>query len=71
MLAKYDSMYGKLKFDPRIADNSLLIDNQKIQISYEKDNENIPWDKSGVDYVIETNIGPKKPRVRIYSEINL
>ncbi|AIL65135.1 Glyceraldehyde-3-phosphate dehydrogenase [Rickettsiales bacterium Ac37b] len=52
-LIKYDSVHGILKQNIHIEENSLIIDQHKIEIIREKIPENLPWKKVGVDIVLE------------------
>lgn len=52
-LLKYDSVHGKFNHDVSYADNSLIIDEQEIPISSERDPANIPWNNWRTDIVLE------------------
>ncbi len=53
-LLKYDSLYGIYDKSVKFTENKLLINkNQEIEILAEKDPENLPWKKLGVDVVLE------------------
>jgi glyceraldehyde 3-phosphate dehydrogenase len=56
-LLKYDSLYGIYNKSVKAVKNELLIDGKpdgkKIQIFAEKDPENLPWKKLGIDIVLE------------------
>lgn len=54
-LFKYDSIHGISKENFKIEGNSLLFDSgQIIHFTQEKDPSLIPWDKFGVEYVVES-----------------
>ncbi len=53
-LLKYDSTHGKFPFPVSSSDSSIIVNNQEIPISAERDPSNIPWDKWEADYVIES-----------------
>jgi glyceraldehyde 3-phosphate dehydrogenase len=60
-LLKYDTIYGK--YDKKIESNShkLIVDGKNYQIFSEKDPNQLPWEKLGVDIVFEcTGIFNKK-----------
>ncbi|KKT39751.1 MAG: Glyceraldehyde 3-phosphate dehydrogenase [Candidatus Giovannonibacteria bacterium GW2011_GWA2_44_13b] len=53
-LLKYDSVYGRYKKDIKVDGNHLVIDGQRIEVVAEKDPTKLPWDKMGVDIVVES-----------------
>ncbi|MBA7492602.1 Glyceraldehyde-3-phosphate dehydrogenase [subsurface metagenome] len=53
-LIKYDSTYGKFPGKIEVSDNNLVVDNKKIEIFSEKEPEKLPWQKFGIDLVIES-----------------
>ena len=53
-LLKYDSVHGVLPTTISSKKNKLIIGNQEIQISQEKDPANLAWDKKGADFVVES-----------------
>jgi len=54
-LLKYDTAHGNYKIDKISAgDGELIIGGKKIKIFAERDPENLPWKKLGVDVVIES-----------------
>lgn len=60
-LLKYDSCFGKFKGTVEATDHSIIVNGKEILIFAEKDPENIPWGKLGVDVVLEsTGIFTKK-----------
>jgi len=53
-LLKYDSAQGRYKSDSIFdKDNTIIVDGKAIQIYAERDPENLPWGKLGVDVVLE------------------
>ena len=50
---KHDSTHGILKKHISFKKGYLIIEDKKIKVSNEKDPQNIKWDESKVDYVIE------------------
>ena len=54
-LLKYDSSQGKFKENAiDVKDDAIVVDGKSIKIFGEKDPENLPWGKLGVDVVIES-----------------
>ena len=53
-LLKYDSSHGKFDGDITVEGDSILINGQKSLVFKEKSPEQIPWGKSGVDFVVES-----------------
>jgi glyceraldehyde 3-phosphate dehydrogenase len=53
-LIKYDSVYGKYPEKVEAGKDFIKINNKKIKVFSEKDPENLPWKKLGVDVVIES-----------------
>ncbi len=54
-LLKYDSVHGGLKENFKVIENSIHFENGKIiHFVQEKDPSNIPWEKYGVEYVLES-----------------
>ena len=53
-LLKYDSNYGPFKGDVTFEDKDIVVNSKKINVYAEKDPSAIPWDKDGVDVVIES-----------------
>jgi len=51
---KYDSTHGKYKGEVTHKENGIVIDGADITVYNERDPENIPWGKIGVDYVIDS-----------------
>lgn len=54
-LLKYDSIYGTLKNDIKAAKNKLHVDNNQISIYQESHPNDIPWDKTRTDLVIDAS----------------
>lgn len=52
-LLKYDSVHGQLNESISIEGNSIILNNNKIQIISERDPAALPWKELGVDLVIE------------------
>jgi glyceraldehyde 3-phosphate dehydrogenase len=53
-LLKYDSVMGRLPYTVEVADDGIVVDGQKIQITAERDPKNLPWSDLGVDVVVES-----------------
>ena len=53
-LLKYDSVHGNLKNEITYGEDYIAIDGKKIQITKERDPENLPWGKLGVEVVLES-----------------
>jgi len=53
-LLKYDSVHGRFEKDVEAKGNSLIVDGKEIKVLSERDPENLPWGKLGVDVVIES-----------------
>lgn len=52
-LMKYDSVHGRFEHDVKILGDQLLIDDLKINFYHLADPHDLPWDKLGVDLVID------------------
>ncbi len=52
-LLQYDSTYGHFPGEVGHAEGTLIVDGNKISVSAERDPAAIPWDKAGVDIVLE------------------
>jgi len=50
---KYDSTHGRFKGDIHHANGFLYVNGQQISVFTEKDPTQIPWGKSGAEYVVE------------------
>lgn len=53
-LLKYDTVYGRAKFDVKAEGGALVVDGKKIPVLAEKDPANLPWKDLGVDIVVES-----------------
>ena len=53
-LTKYDTVHGKFKGDIIVGqDGNLVINGDEIQVFSERNPENLPWEKLGIDIVLE------------------
>ncbi|MGV8146538.1 MAG: type I glyceraldehyde-3-phosphate dehydrogenase [Alkaliphilus sp.] len=52
-LLKYDSLYGKFNGTVEVKEDALIVNGKEIKIYAERDPDNLPWAKLGVDIVIE------------------
>lgn len=53
-LFKYDSNYGRFDGTVEVDGDNLVINGHKILVTKERDPENLPWGKLGVDVVLES-----------------
>ncbi|MEK6855384.1 MAG: type I glyceraldehyde-3-phosphate dehydrogenase [Nanoarchaeota archaeon] len=53
-LLKYDSVYGKYKYNVSVGKDSILVNGKKIIVLNNREPLNLPWKKLGVDVVIES-----------------
>jgi glyceraldehyde 3-phosphate dehydrogenase len=53
-LLRYDSTHGRLDSEVKVADGSIVLDTGPITVLAERDPKALPWDKLGVDVVIES-----------------
>ncbi len=53
-LLRYDSTHGRLDSQVRAADGTIILDTGPITVLAERDPKALPWDKLGVDVVIES-----------------
>jgi glyceraldehyde 3-phosphate dehydrogenase len=53
-LLRYDSTHGRLDSEVKVADGSIVLDTGAITVLAERDPKALPWDKLGVDVVIES-----------------
>lgn len=53
-LLKYDTVYGRSKFDVQSADKAIIVDGKTIPVVGEKEVANLPWKNMGIDIVIES-----------------
>jgi len=51
---KYDSTHGKFAGEVGVKDGKLCVDGHCIAVHNEKNPEQIPWDKDGAEYVVES-----------------
>jgi glyceraldehyde 3-phosphate dehydrogenase len=52
-LLKYDSVHGKLPYDVKAGEGSLVVDGKEIAVLVETSPEKLPWRDLGIDVVIE------------------
>jgi glyceraldehyde 3-phosphate dehydrogenase len=63
-LLKYDSVHGKFPGKVEAGDGAIMIDGKEIRVLCEKDPENLPWEKLGVEIAVEsTGIFRKRDEV--------
>ena len=53
-LLKYDSVHRKFTGLVEAKDNAIIVDGNEIRVFAEKDPENLPWKKLGVDIAVES-----------------
>ncbi len=53
-LLRYDSTHGRLDGEVKVADGSIVLDTGPIAVLAERDPKALPWDKLGVEVVIES-----------------
>ncbi|MFK8045468.1 MAG: type I glyceraldehyde-3-phosphate dehydrogenase [Crocinitomicaceae bacterium] len=53
-LLKYDSVHGRFPGVLEIENNNLVLNENKIRVTAEKNPKNIKWDDVGADYVVES-----------------
>ena len=53
-LLKYDSTHGKFDGDVQAEGNGIMVDDNKITCTSERNPADLPWSKLNVDYVIES-----------------
>lgn len=53
-LFKYDSCFGRFNGTVEASENSLIINGKEIGVFNEKEPGNLPWEKLGVDIVVES-----------------
>jgi len=53
-LFKYDSTHGIYRGEVKATENGLIIDGKEIKLLSDRNPENLPWGKLGVDIVIES-----------------
>lgn len=54
-LLKYDSVHGKLDMDVKVMEDKLYVDEDEVKVFSIKNPAEIPWDKLGVNVVIESS----------------
>ena len=52
-LLKYDTAYGQSPFDIKVADNNLVVNQQKISFTQEREPSQLPWKEHQIDVVVE------------------
>ncbi len=52
-LFKYDSAYGRFKGKAELKGEEMVVEGQRIKLLTEKNPENLPWQKLGIDIVLE------------------
>jgi len=53
-LLKYDSVLGNLKSNVKAAEDSIIVDGQKVKVFKERDPAKIDWSSLGVEIVVES-----------------
>jgi glyceraldehyde 3-phosphate dehydrogenase len=53
-LLKYDSTFGKLKYELKISEDTIVVGSHSFRIFSEKDPKALPWGDLGADVVIES-----------------
>jgi glyceraldehyde 3-phosphate dehydrogenase len=53
-LLRYDSTHGRFGSEIKVADSSIVLDSGPIAVLAERDPKALPWDKLGVEVVIES-----------------
>src|SRR3972149_1854422 len=53
-LLRYDTVYGRYHKEVKIEDGSLVVEGKKIKLLSEKEPAALPWNKLGVDVVVES-----------------
>ncbi len=53
-LLRYDSTHGRFGSEIKVADSSIILDSGPIAVLAERDPKALPWDKLGVEVVIES-----------------
>ncbi|WP_233898730.1 type I glyceraldehyde-3-phosphate dehydrogenase [Tenacibaculum piscium] len=52
-LLKYDSVHGRFEGEVSVKDGNLVVNEQVIRITGDKNPENLKWDEVGADYILE------------------
>ncbi|WP_027121346.1 type I glyceraldehyde-3-phosphate dehydrogenase [Mycoplasma leonicaptivi] len=53
-LLKYDTAFGKLKYEVKAEGNSIFVNGKEIKVLAERDPEALPWGDLGIDLVVES-----------------
>lgn len=53
-LLRYDSVYGPLKADVEVGEGKLIVNGKEVVVTGDREPENLPWGKLGIDTVIES-----------------
>ena len=53
-LLKYDSVFGKFAQQVELKENSIIVAGKEVKVFSEKNPENLPWKKLGIDLVVES-----------------
>ncbi len=53
-LLEYDSMYGILDAEIKVAGDKLIVNGQEIRVLSERDPEKLPWAEENIDVVVES-----------------
>jgi glyceraldehyde 3-phosphate dehydrogenase len=53
-LLKYDTVYGRAKFDVAVEGGSFVIDDKRVALTQEKDPAKLPWKEMGIDIIVES-----------------
>lgn len=51
---KYDSTHGTVPYDVCVSNGKLMVKGMPIAVYNEKDPNNIPWSKTGAEYIVES-----------------
>ena len=51
---KYDSTHGRYSGEVKAEGGKLVVDGKSIEVFSERDPSNIPWAKTGAEYVVES-----------------
>jgi len=52
-LLKYDSIHGKFQYNIQVENNTIVIEDRRIEFLSHRDPESIPWKKNNVEIVLE------------------
>lgn len=53
-LLKYDSVHGRFNGIVQATENGLIVDGQEIGVTAEREPKNLPWEKLGIEVVLES-----------------